>query len=101
MNALQRAKDTNSSKISKISTLEFIFCAQRVEIWLIGCQKMAFKRYLVNWIVCVLCSYVTLMVVCLTYRYHHTGPINSVYALREGLARLAEEVGPYMSSLPI
>ncbi|XP_033764057.1 serine--pyruvate aminotransferase-like [Pecten maximus] len=24
-------------------------------------------------------------------RYHHTGPISSVYALREGLARLAEE----------
>ncbi|KAK3105138.1 hypothetical protein FSP39_018030 [Pinctada imbricata] len=24
-------------------------------------------------------------------RYHHTGPINCVYALREGLARLAEE----------
>ncbi|KAK3104534.1 hypothetical protein FSP39_004412 [Pinctada imbricata] len=24
-------------------------------------------------------------------RYHHTGPINTVYALREGLARLADE----------
>lgn len=26
------------------------------------------------------------------FRYHHTGPISSVYALREGLARLAEIV---------
>lgn len=29
-------------------------------------------------------------------RYHHTGPISSVYALREGLARLAEIVS-YLS----
>lgn len=33
---------------------------------------------------------------CCHCRYHHTGPVNSFYALREGLAIIAEEVGLMM-----
>ena len=30
-------------------------------------------------------------------RYHHTGPVSCYYALREGLALIASEVGEYCS----
>ena len=39
-----------------------------------------------------LCWRTSMYWILLYFRYHHTGPIMSVYALREGFSRLAEEV---------
>ena len=95
-----RRLEINASLMKILLNISMVFCCSKQTYSWWKAFTANDKSYCIVWVVsrtfvscwCCYQSFWTLQHCCFCNRYHHTGPINSIYALREALSLVVEEV---------